>query len=82
MTKDELVKYYRMRVREAEKALHDFSRAVAEHGLRTFERTAGTPERDTTEENRKSLQAALDEYRTMLGEVVQAWNDAPLTRGK
>jgi hypothetical protein len=66
MTKDEVIKYYSNRLREAVKELDDFNACVANHNLRVFQRTSQGPEQDTTDEHRKWLKNAVDEYRRML----------------
>ena len=62
------VKYFSARLAEAEKELAGFENvenAVAQHGLRVFERDVDG-ERDVTERSRKILQEAIDEYRRCL----------------
>jgi hypothetical protein len=66
MTTDELLRYYTKRMQEAEQELEGFNNAVAQHGLRVIHKVPGSPERDVTDANRKSLEDAVSEYREMI----------------
>ena len=50
---------------EAEQELARFENAVANHGLRVFERDANG-ERNVTDQARQRLQATIEEYRRLL----------------
>jgi hypothetical protein len=66
MTRDrEWVEYFTKRLAEAENGLAGFENAVAQHGLRVFERDQNG-ERDVTERSRRMLQDEIEEYRKCL----------------
>jgi len=60
MTRDEVIAYYRDRLKDAQKALDDFEGCIVLH------RTNQEPERDETDLHRKWLKNAVDEYQRML----------------
>lgn len=66
MTRDEVIAYYRARLKDAHKELNDFEACVAKYNLRILHRTSQEPERDETDQHRKWLKNAVDEYQRML----------------
>jgi hypothetical protein len=66
MTNDEIVRYYSERLKEKQQALDAFNSVVAKHGLRISEWKDQGPERDVTEERRKDLETAVEEYSRIL----------------
>jgi hypothetical protein len=69
MAKDELIKHLEKRLRAAEFDRDGFSDAIRKYGLRVIHRTSGSPERDVTAEHLKSLEDAVQEYRSLLREL-------------
>ena len=61
----EWTEYFTQRLAEAEKELAGFESAIAKFGLRVRHRDING-ERDVTEEQRKQLKDAVEEYRKML----------------
>lgn len=68
MTKEQLIEHYTRCLREAERERDEFNDAVNKYGLRVIHRVPGSPERDVTDETRRSLDDSVNEYRTMLRE--------------
>ena len=79
MTRDEVIRYYRDRLKEAHKELDDFEACVAKYNLRVLHRTNQEPERDETDQHRKWLKNAVDEYQGMLvsGQAVATKSSKP-----
>lgn len=64
----EWVEYFTKRLAEAERALAGFENAVAQHGLRVFERDQQNGERDVTERHRRMLRDEVEDYRKRLSD--------------
>ncbi len=56
------------RITELEEELKRFENAVAKHGLRVFHRDTNG-EREVTDESRKALHRAIEEYRRLADRV-------------
>jgi hypothetical protein len=65
MTDADWNQYFGKQLAAAEKELAGFIQAVAKHGLRVFHRDLNG-ERDVTDQELKSLEEQVEEYRRML----------------